>query len=75
MILKGIVSRAFPDTHSCRKDDLAEDFADEVRFEEFLKTLIERSVVREDSGNLSIPIDLFYEIQTRIERKDENNEY
>jgi hypothetical protein len=73
-ILKSIISHAFPDTHSCRKDDLAEEYREEERFEDFLKMLIDRAVVREDNGNLSIPIDLFYEIQTRIERKDESYE-
>lgn len=72
-ILKGIVRHAFPETHSCLKKDLAEDFAEDENFENYLNMLIARAVVTEDSGNLSIPIDLYYEIQSRIERKEDSH--
>ena len=74
-ILESIVELAFPDTHSCRKDDLSRAFAGDDRFEEFLKVLIDRAVVKDDGGNLSVPIDLYYEIQSRIKRKDDSNEF
>jgi hypothetical protein len=74
-ILENIVELAFPETHSCRKDDLSKAFADDERFEEFLKVLIDRNVVKDDGGNISVPIDLYYEIQSRTKRKDDSNEY
>lgn len=74
-ILESIVDLAFSDTHSCRRENLFSAFAHEARFEEFLKTLIDRGVVKDDGGNISVPIDLYYEIQSRIKRKDDRNEY
>ena len=74
-ILEAIVEHAFPETHSCRKDDLSRAFAGEPRFEEFLKVLIDRAVVKDDGGNISVPIDLYYEIQSRTKRKDDSNEF
>lgn len=69
-ILNGIVAHAFQDTHACLVSDLKADFNDSDNFDMHLQTLINRSVVEKDGNNLRIPIDMYYEIQSRFIKKE-----
>ena len=70
-ILQTIVNKAFPETHRCPKSVLKDCFKDEERFDAFLEVLVERGVVNDDTVNVYVPIDLYYEIQSRLNGKDD----
>ena len=71
-LMAALVRNAYQDSHVCRKEQLKAAVAEEIPdWETFLDRLCRRDIVKDDGhGNLSIPIDLFYELQTRIDRKD-----
>lgn len=73
MILREIVSLADRGTHKCPYSDLKANLSDimgEKNFKSVFDTLISRGViVRDSNNNVSIFIDLFYEIDYRITHK------
>lgn len=75
-LLECIVRYAYQDSRICQKDQLRSALEeDHPEWEDALATLCRRGVVKDDGfKNISIPIDLFYELQARIIRKDVTNE-
>lgn len=73
IILHKIVELADKSTHLCSYEELSDVLSTMESFKRRYNTLVSRKIIREDSNkNISIVIDLYYEIVSRIWREKNN---
>lgn len=73
IILHKIVELADKSTHLCSYEELSDVLSTMENFKRRYSTLVSRKILREDSNkNISIVIDLYYEIVSRIWRDKKN---